>query len=153
MKTKSIIVGLLLCAAVLTAMGQSNLLPVLTTTETPAEPAGPAKVILDAAKPLLELLGGKGTLLTTVVAWVAAISLFLAPFSVWISHGLRNAINRVAASSAVDDDEYLRRLFSKKWYSFAAFLLRFINVDLPVLADLERALELQREAANKTTTP
>lgn len=106
-------------------------------------------------KPILDLLGGSGTWITTVIAWFAAISAALAPFAVWIRNKLANAINAAAESSGEDDDVYLRTLFSASWYRFLAFVLNFANVRLPTLAELERAIALQKEAVveSKGKTP
>jgi len=147
---KTIMTLVVLSAAFLT-FGQ----PFVSAKYGPASESGVVTAASEAIQPLLDLLGGKGTIVTTLLAWVAALGMALAPVSTWISHSLRDSLNRVAASQAEDDDAYLRRLFSAKWYSAAAFLLRFISVDLPVLADLERAIKLQAEAVeeSKTTNP
>lgn len=101
---------------------------------------------MEALQPLIELLGGKGSWITTVIAWFGAVALALTPFTVFIQHKLADAINNVAASSETDDDAYLRWLFSRGWYRFPTFLLRFANIRFPTLSDLERALKLQAEA-------
>lgn len=101
---------------------------------------------MNTLQPILDLLKGHGTWLTTLLAWVAAISAVLAPFAVWISHKLADSMNDAAATSDLEDDEYLRRLFSSKIYKLAAFLLNFANVRLPTLSQLERAIQLQAEA-------
>lgn len=124
------------------------LLPLLAfgQTNTPSAAASP---IPETFGPLLELLQGKGTVLTTLIAWTAAISVILAPFAVWIRNKLADAANRAAETADEDDDAYLRKLFSAKWYRLTAFLLNFANIRLPTITELERALELQKQAVAK----
>jgi hypothetical protein len=94
-----------------------------------------------------------------IVFWMAMAAAVLAPFRGMISRGLANLMNKAAASSQLDDDEFLRRLFSMPWYQTVAVLLRFVSIDLPTLAMLERAITLQKEAVaaavgeSKPTTP
>lgn len=103
--------------------------------------------IPDTIEPLLRVLPPWAS---QVIVWVVALNLALAPFSVWISHKLTDMMNRAAASADVDDDEFLRALFSRPWYRAIAFALRFINVDLPTRAVLERAIALQTEAVHES---
>jgi len=142
---------LLICLACLTAYGQiTNTPPLPLPTDPPVTPApGVPPAVRDTIQPLLDLLGGKGTVLLTAVSWCAAIALILAPFAGVISRQLRNVQNQAAASSDLDDDEYLRKLYSQSWYRFTAFALRFLNVHLPTLAELERQIAFQTEAATK----
>lgn len=147
MKTKSVILIALLFLGLWTldvglALAQATNEPATTNSVPVAPPAVEATL-----KPLLELLGGKGTILTTIIAWFAAISAALAPFAVWIRNKLADALNSAAESASGDDDTYLRKLFGNPAYRFAAFVLNFANIRLPTLAELERALELQKEAA------
>lgn len=124
------------------------------TAQTNVPPIPSVTPVADAAtsstfKPILDLLGGSGTWITTVIAWFAAVSALLAPFAVWIRNKLANAINSAAESSGEDDDTYLRALFSAGWYRFLAFVLNFANVRFPTLAELERAIALQKEAVRE----
>lgn len=102
--------------------------------------------IPDTLEPLLKALPDWAGQL---IFWVMTTSLALAPFAVWISHWLRDMANRAAESSEGDDDEFLRRLFSNPVYRTVAILLRFVNIHLPTLADLERAITLQAEAVHE----
>jgi len=120
-------------------------LPVLVFGQTNAPSAIPATF-----NPILELLGGKGTFVTTFITWTAAISAVLAPFAVFMRNKLADAINRAADSADGDDDVYLRRLFENKLYRITAFILNFANVRLPTLPELERAIALQREAVRES---
>lgn len=129
------------------------LLPALLFAQTNAVPATPTTPVPETFGPLLELLGGKGTIVTTLISWVAAISMVLAPFAVWIRNKIADALNRAALSPTEDDDVYLRRLFSHKVYRLIAFLLNFANVRLPTLTELERAIELQKEAVKESKSP
>lgn len=124
------------------------LLPLLVFAQTNTVPTPPpyGPDTSSVLKPILDLLGGKGTWLTTIMAWGAALSAVLAPFAVWIRNKLADMMNAAAESSDENDDVWLRRLFSRTYYQFLAFLLNFINVRLPTLAELERAIELQRQA-------
>lgn len=151
MKTTRLLFVLVITTIALAALGQTNLTTNLTNLPLPMdEPVTPAPITVpEFLKPLFELLGGKGPLLTTLIAWVAAIGVALAPVSGVISRWLRDALNKAASTQAINDDEWLRRLFSNKLYASAAFLLRFVNIDLPTSADLERAIELQKEAVAK----
>lgn len=157
MKTTRLLFVLVITTIALAALGQTNLTTNLTNLPLPMdEPVTPAPITVpEFLKPLFDLLGGSGPLLTTIIAWVAAIGVALAPVSGVISRWLRDALNKAAATSELDDDEWLRQLFSKKWYAVAAFLLRFVNIDLPTSTELERAIQLQAEAvaASKTATP
>lgn len=108
--------------------------------------------MIETLQPILDLLGGKGTWLTTIMAWGATISAVLAPFAVWIRNKLTDAINRAAESSDENDDAWLTKLFSAQWYQFLAFALNFVNVRLPTLAELQRAIMLQHEAVREART-
>lgn len=98
-------------------------------------------------KPILDLLGGKGSWITTIIVWFAAISATLAPIAVWIRNKLADMLNARAASADEDDDQYLRALFGNPFYRFLAFVLNFANIRLPNLSELERAIAQQKEAA------
>lgn len=102
---------------------------------------------VESLRPILDLLGGEdGTWVTTTIVRVMAVSAILAPFAARLRNALADALNRVAATSDLDDDAYLRKLFSNPGYKLAAFLLNFANIRLPVLAELERAIALRCEA-------
>lgn len=153
MKTTRLLFVLVITTIALAALGQTNLSTNLTNLPLPTdEPVTPSPITVpEFLKPLFDLLGGEGPWLTTLLAWIAAIGVALAPVSGAINRWLRDKLNTAASTSGIDDDEWLRRLFTAKWYSIAAFLLRFVRVDLPVLADLERAIGLQKEAVTKAT--
>lgn len=168
MKTKAILIVSIVAMLSFSALAQTN--PVAGPTDNTAiiatnvvsdpvastnAPPVPAQAP-ETLKPLLELLGGKGTWITTLIAWFAALSLALAPFAVWIRNKLADAINSAAETSGEDDDSYLRSLFSNPLYRLLTFVLNFANIRFPTLAELERAIELQREAVKKalpTPTP
>lgn len=118
---------------------------VSTSTNAPPVPAKAPETL----KPLLELLGGKGTWITTVIAWFAAISMFMAPFAVWIRNKLADALNKAAKSSEEDDDKYLRSLLGNPGYKLFTFILNFANIRFPTLAELEHAIELEHAAAKE----
>lgn len=124
------------------------LLPLLVFAQTNTVPAPPpyGPDTSSVLKPILDLLGGKGTWLTTLLAWVAAVSAALSPFAVWIRNKLADMMNAAAESSDENDDVWLTRLFSNPIYQFAAFLLNFISIRLPTLSELQRAIALQHEA-------
>lgn len=84
-----------------------------------------------------------------LIVWAVTVGIVLAPFSVKISHALANMMNKAAASSELDDDEFLRKLYSHPAYRTIAFILRFASIDLPTLAMLERAITLQTEAVHE----
>lgn len=136
MKTKPILLAVILMIFILPALA-------LGQTNKPVIPA--------TFNPILELLGGKGTHVTTIITWTAALSALLAPFAVFIRNKLADAMNRAADSADGDDDVYLRKLFSNKAYRITAFILNFANVRLPTLPELERAIALQREAVQAST--
>lgn len=120
--------------------------------EPPVPTDEPASTgIGETFKPILDLLGGKGTWITTVISWFAAIGLVLAPFGVWIRNKLADMLNEAAKSSDKDDDTYLRAIFSNKAYRLIAFTLNFANIRMPNLTELERAIALQEEAVKKAT--
>lgn len=100
----------------------------------------------DTLEPIVNALPGW---VGQIISWVALAAIALAPFRGMISRWLANRMNAAAHSSQLDDDEFLRQLFSKPWYQTAAVLLRFVSVDLPTLAMLERAITLQTEAVHE----
>lgn len=108
---------------------------------------------MEQLQPLIDLLGGSKGPLAAVIAWLAAASAALAPFSVWIQHKLADWMNSVAESADEDDDKYLASLFANKAYKLVALLLRFVNIKLPTSADLERAIKHQKEAVAEATAP
>jgi hypothetical protein len=81
-----------------------------------------------------------------VVAWLVAIRLALIFLHGKIQRAVADRLNAVAATEAVDDDKYLADLFAHPTYRFTAFLLLMVGIPLPSSADLERAIQLQREA-------
>ena len=101
----------------------------------------------DALQPLLDLLGGKAGLLTTIITWFSALKVLEAFIGGWIARKCADKLNEIAASASTDDDGYLRDLFSQPAYKFGAFVALLIGIRLPSLADLERAIKLQKEAA------
>ncbi len=106
--------------------------------------------VVGPLSPVLDLLPTSvRPFLMKVIVWVGSFGLVLAPFSVWIQMRLTDLLNTAAASSAVDDDAWLTKLFSNPLYRTTATLLRFLHVRLPTIADLERALQLQSEAVKK----
>lgn len=128
-----------------TAITATNVVSETASTNAPPVPTQAPETL----KPLLDLLGGKGTWITTLIAWFSALSLALAPFAVWIRNKLADAINKAAESSEEDDDKYLRSLFGNPFYKMFTFVLNFANIRFPTLAELERAIELQKEAAKE----
>lgn len=145
------IITLTLLLLTFTAFAQEPLTNAVVGTNSVVTPAV-ATGINQTVQPILDLLKGSGTWITTLIAWFAAISAALAPFAVWIRNKLANMINTVAESSGEDDDEFLRRLFSAGWYRILAFVLNFANVRFPTLAELERAIAMQREAVLESKT-
>ena len=102
---------------------------------------------MNELKPLFDLLGGKAGWLTTLVTWLGVIAPLSALFGTKFKHWISDKLNAVAASEDPDDDAYLTKLFSFGGWRFAAFLSKFTPFHLPTLADLERAIRLQHEAA------
>ncbi len=131
-----IILSTALASAVL--MNSAPSLSVITNAPSVVPVAGPLA-------PALELLPAS----FQPVLMIGSFGLVLAPFSVWIQMRLTDLLNTAAASQAVDDDLWLRNLFTHPAYRFVATLLRFAHVRLPTIADLERALQLQSEAVKK----
>lgn len=97
--------------------------------------------------PLLNLLGGKAGWLTTIITWFGVLAPLSALFGTKFKHWISDKLNAVAASEDLDDDAYLTKLFSFAPWRMAAFLSKFTPFHLPTLADLERAIRLQHEAA------
>ncbi len=136
-----IILSTALASAVL--MNSAPSLSVITNAPSVVPVAGPLA-------PALELLPASfQPVLMKIIVWIGSFGLVLAPFSVWIQMRLTDLLNTAAASQAVDDDLWLRNLFTHPAYRFVATLLRFAHVRLPTIADLERALQLQSEAVKK----
>lgn len=108
---------------------------------------------MNELQPILDLLAGKAAWLPTVIAWIAAIKLASTLIETRVAHFLADRLNDIAATESEDDDGYLRWLFQKPGYKMLAFTLRLIGVRLPTLADLERAIRLQRESRTITLTP
>lgn len=101
---------------------------------------------MNELKPLLDLLGGQLGWLPTVITWIAAIKLAMTFFETTFAHWAADKLNEIAATESSDDDDYLRQLFAMGWYRFVAFTMRLLGFRLPTLADLERAIRLQKEA-------
>ncbi|TXH09652.1 MAG: hypothetical protein E6R03_16540 [Hyphomicrobiaceae bacterium] len=105
---------------------------------------------MEAIQPLLDLLGGNAkSTLATGVAWFFAIRFALVFVHGIIQRFAADRLNAVAASSSKDDDEFLLTLFQKPWYRGLVVFGLLIGFPLPSLADLERAIRLQQEAAAK----
>lgn len=169
MKTKAILIVSIVAMLSFSALAQTNpaagptdntaitntgTVPTTTTnmvitTNAPPVPAPSPSIVPDSLKPIFDLLGGKGPWLTTFVIWVMTISTALASFAVWLRNKIADWMNRIAESSDTDDDEKLRSIFSNGFYRFIAFAFNFINIRFPTLAELERAIELQKEAAKE----
>lgn len=120
---------LCLFACGLSALAQTNTVPII----------GPLSPVLDL------LPAGAAAVLMKAIVWIGSFGLLLAPFSVWIQHKLTDLLNTAAASADVDDDAWLKKLFTNPVYRFAATLLRFLHIRLPTIADLERALSKAAE--------
>lgn len=84
---------------------------------------------------------------------VGSIRVALIPFAGPLNRWIADKLNDVARKSVQDDDDYLRGLFSARWYKFVAVALFLMSVHLPSLADLERAIKLQREAVAAASPP
>lgn len=152
MKTPTFLLVLFL--GLWTAAAQPTNPVIVTATNTVSGTNAAPAVVSETIQPLINLLGGAGTWITTLIAWLGAISLAMAPFTVWVQHKLADAMNRAAESKEdTTDDEYLRKLFSHSWYKFLTFLARFANFRFPTLSDLERALKLQAEAVKEAVNP
>lgn len=104
---------------------------------------------MNELQPLIDLLAGKYGGITTVLAWIAAAR----TAGIFVGGILRrwaaDRLNAIAASASLDDDEYLRDTFAHPGYKLIAFLLALAGLDLPSSADLERAIQMQNEAARK----
>ncbi len=137
MKTKLKFIGLLLLAALFTmpSVAQAS--------------EGNATEVPGALQPLLDLLGGQGNWLVTLVVWAGALSVAFAWVSPKIKSWMADKMNEIAASADTNDDDYLRKIYGAKWYITLAFVLRMVGLQLPTLTDLERAIALQKEAAGK----
>jgi len=98
-------------------------------------------------QPLLDLLAGKAGWLPTLITWLAALKLAMVCFENQFARWSADQLNRIAAEADEGDDAYLRRIFADPSYRLIGFLLRLVGFRLPTLADLERAIRLQREAA------
>lgn len=102
---------------------------------------------MNELQPLLNLLGGKAGWLTTLITWLGVLAPLSALCGTKFKHWISDKLNAVAASEDLDDDAYLTKLFSLAPWRLAAFLSKFTPFHLPTLADLERAIRLQHEAA------
>jgi len=97
--------------------------------------------------PFLHLLGGGSPWVSKTIAWLAAVSMALAPFRPRIKIYIADWFNRYSATASADQDAWLMALFSKPWYVGGSLLLRFAGIPLPTKADLERNIALQKETA------
>lgn len=157
MKLQRLILGLLFLAGLFTisAIAQDVTLTntgsttgtVWVVVETNGVPTNAAPDFVGPLKPVLELLPASWLpFLTKLIIWMGSASLVFGGFSVKIQHWLTNRLNNAAASSELDDDEWLRRLFANPIYRFLATALRFFSIRLPTTDDLERAVAQQAEA-------
>ena len=96
-------------------------------------------------QPILDLLAGKAGWLPTALAWIAALKTASVFVENKIARWAADKLNEIAATDSEDDDVYLRAVFSQSGYKIAAFILRLIGIRLPTLADLDRAIRLQKE--------
>lgn len=101
---------------------------------------------MNEIQPILDLLSQKLPWLLPALAWLGAIKLALLAFEGKIARYAADKLNEVAATESEDDDQFLRELFARKSYRTAQVVLLLMSVRLPTLADLERAIKLQKEA-------
>ena len=82
---------------------------------------------------LLDTLAGQHGGLSAGLAWIAALRVSLKPFSIQISSVLDRAVNRACQTDDTDDDQFILRIFSARWYRVLAFLLDLLaSVKLPL---------------------
>lgn len=101
---------------------------------------------MNELQPLIDLLSGKAGWLPTLLTWVAALKTASTFVEGKIARYAADKLNEFAASESEDDDQFLRDLFSNPAYRTGQVILLLIGVRLPTLADLERAIKLQKEA-------
>lgn len=129
----------------------SNGQPILTNGVT--APASTTNAVSFELAPVVHLLFGDSSWVSKLLAWIAAFAAALAPFRTMIRHTIADRFNAYAAASTQAQDDYLRGLFSSKWYMTFGFLLSFAGITLPTLSDLERAVAQQHEAVVESKSP
>lgn len=139
MKTKYVSI---ICLLAILAM---LLLPAMAQTDTNSPPVPPIPGDSELVSLIKQLSGGDGKV-SAVVSYLGVLAVFSALAGRKLERWIQDKINAIAESSTLDDDEYLRQLFSKPWYKFVAFLSGFTPFRLKTLSDLERAIRLQKEA-------
>jgi hypothetical protein len=105
-----------------------------------------AATTTSAIDPSLLEAAGKFPWLGKAITSIAYLKLASTLFEVRLQHWFADQLNEAAASADQDDDAFLRELFAHRAYRVTAFALRLFGFRLPTLADLERAVRLQREA-------
>jgi hypothetical protein len=108
---------------------------------SPALAAGGAPVSDPASS------GGLPAWIVSTLAFLGTVKVAMSFIEPRLNLWLRDKLNDIAASEMQDDDDYLRGVFATPQWRTYCFLGRLLNINLPTLAELERAIRLQREAA------
>lgn len=98
---------------------------------------------MNELQPLLDLLGGKGAWIGTVIVWMGALRLVAKFFSGWLQGVFTKGLQGVVDSIETDDDALAARILASLWYRALAFVIDLLtSIKLPSsqsLRDLQAA--------------
>jgi hypothetical protein len=82
---------------------------------------------------LLDTLQGDHGWIAAIGVWIGALRVALKPFGAQITSLLDRAIERARETDDTEDDQFILRVISSRWYRVLAFLLDLLaSVKLPL---------------------
>ncbi len=94
---------------------------------------------MNELKPLLDLLTGKLPWLPTLIIWIGALKVAFYLIGNTITKWAASKISDIVESSDVEDDHFLERFLSSRFYIALRFVLLLFSLPLPSRADYEAA--------------
>lgn len=95
--------------------------------------------VMHELKPLLDLLTGKLPWLPTLIVWIGALKVAFYLCGNFITRWAASKISDIVESSDVEDDHFLERFLSSRFYITLRFFLLLFSLPLPSRADYEAA--------------
>ena len=97
---------------------------------------------MNELQPLLDLLGGQGKPLITLIAWIGALRLVAKPVSAVIQGFFTKLVAKAIETPEADDDAAIARLLSCWPYRILAFLVDWgASIKLPTTQSLKKHTE------------
>lgn len=98
--------------------------------------------VTSVIEPLLKLMGGHGSWLVTLVAWMGALRLVAKPVSAVIQSFFTKLVAKAIETPESDDDAAIARLLSCWPYRILAFLVDWgASIKLPTTQSLDQHKE------------